>query len=273
MKKVHLLYFSATILLSFAYTFGYSQYQKEGIIDNFTAAFLNNDSIHQEKPNWREFTRVWFKDSCIIYELRINYETRDQSLEQTTIKKSYPVWRYVYLDLRTMICQDYSSFKDTAMPYCNYFLKPTDISSVWEFYKNEKRYNSLDVITDTVINNTVFKRTKMFYNTPAKYYSIYYLNCNAQKNMFDLDKSLNEMFPDCKTMMIEGFNLNGKLQNRTEYKIISDTLTADEKKIFQKWQQNACKIQLPLLSYEEARKSCVATYDHENPTITIIPNK
>lgn len=277
MKKVHQFYFTLALLLSLAYSFGYSQNQKEGIIE-YSWSSIYIDSSQKENTNWREWNRIWFKDSCVVYELRINMESKDHSLEQTVVKKSYPVWKYVYLDLRTMICQEYSSFKDTAMPYCNYFLKSGDPMGIWKFFLSKDVSDTMpgtNAMSDTSINNILFKRIKVLY----KYYRetgnnwVYYINCNTKFNMFHLNKTLNEMFPGCKATRLDLLDRNGRVTSRTEYKVISDTLSPEEEKIFQKWHQNACKTKLPLLSYEEAKRTCVATYEHENPTITIIPNK
>lgn len=272
--RIHCISF---ILLSFLLqTPAYSQYQTAGLVKYTGSSIYTNDSTNTEKINWSEWTRIWFKDSSVIYEMRINYETRDQTLQGTVVKKSYPVWRYIYLDLRTMICQDYQNFKDTAVPFCNYSLKLNDTIVIWKFFapkRSSDTSNGMFTMHDTTIGNTLYKRIKVLY----KYYRqtgdyfIYYLNCNATPNMFHMSRTLNEMFPGCKTTRCDILDKNHKVTGRTEYKILSDTLTYAEENVFRKWHDNALKTKLPLLSYTEATRMCIANYEHENPTIEILP--
>jgi hypothetical protein len=274
MKKYISRYTTFVIICFLFHNTAYSQSQ--GLIKYSFSSIHFNDSTKAEQTNWKEWMRIWFKDSCVIYEMRINYQTADQTPQGTVVKRSYPVWRYIYLDLRTMICQDYQNFKDTAKPFCNYSLKPTDYIGIWKFFapkKNSDTLPGMTIISDTIINNSLFKRAKVLYKyyRETGNYFIYYLNCNVASNMFHLNRTLNEMFPGCKTIRIDLMESNGKVSARTEYEIFSDSLSAEDENLFKEWHKNSLKIQLPLLSYEEAMKSCIANYEHENPTITIEP--
>ena len=262
------------------FTCGYSQ--KEGIFkfstENLPSKYDSSRNLPEWLSNMNSFTKIWFKDSCVVYELRIRYETRDQTPQGTIVKKSYPVWRYVYLDLRTMICQDYQHFKDTATPFCNYFIKPEDTLRFLNFFSKK---TSLDItqkkilLSDTVINRTIFKRIKVFYKyyPQQNFYTIYYQNCNVPQNIFYFNTTLNKTYPGCKTVIGDFFDSTGNLLIRDKYEILTDKLTLEEKNIFKQWYQNSLKTKLPLLPYEEAIRSCISNYEHENPTIKIIPNK
>lgn len=278
MRKNSILYSFLTLLFLLLHSSGYSQYQTEGLIEYSFSKTHNDDFANTEKIDWREWTKIWFKDSCVIYELRINFETRDQTPKGTVVKKSYPVWRYIYLDLNTMICQDYQNFKDTAKPFCNYSLKLNDTIGIWKFFAPKIVTDTIPGIatmSDTTINNTLFKRIKLLYKYYRETgdYSIYYLGCNIPKNMFHLNRTLDEIFSCCKGTRVELLDKNGKVTGRTEYKVISNKLTVEEENIFKQWHKNAATTKLPLLPFREAIRSCISNYQHENPTITIIPNK
>jgi len=266
------------ILLSFlSQPPAHSQYQTEGIVKYTWSRIHTNDSTNKEKILWSEWSRIWFKDSSVIYEMRINYQTSDQTAHGTTVvKKSYPVWRYVYLDLRTMICQDYQTFKDTATPFCNYSIKLSDAISIWKFFAPKSDRDTtpgVSTLSDTIIGNSKFKRIKVLYKYHAQTgdYLIYYLNCNTIPNMFHLNRSLNEMFPGCKATRQDLLDRNNKVTGRTEYNILSDKLTDAEENVFRHWRDNAVKTKLPLLSYSQVYQMCPANYDHENPIIEILP--
>ena len=255
--------------------------QKEGLAKYTNENLPNKYDSSLNLPGWlsdkNTFAGIWFKDSCVVYELRIRSETSESTPQGTVVKKSYPVWRYIYLDLRTMICQDYHTFKDTATPFCNYVLKPNEPTGIWKFFTFKKFLNrSLNMFTmaDTTIDKTFFKRIKVpnkYY--PQNFYKIYYIKCDAAQNIFHLNDTLDEIYPGCKSTISDFFDSTGKLLIRDKYEIIRDKLTAEEENIFKQWQQNAKKIKLPLLTYEEAMRSCVANPEPEIPTIIIEPLK
>lgn len=261
----------------FLYQFGYGQSQTSGLI-KFTITMQRNGHGQQKQDQWSESKKIWFKDSSVIYEIRTELETSESTPQGTVVKKSHPVLRYVYLDLHTMSCQDYHMFKDTAQPFCSYNLKWNDTTDLWKFYYTKEVSDTapgMSVMSDSMVNNISFKRIKVLdqHYPQQRFYNVYYLNCNTFQNMFNLNRTLNDMYPGCKTTMSDLFADDGNLIFRAEYEILEDKLNQVEEKVFNQWHENAITTKLPKLSYKEARKNCIVIPEHENPTISIIPNK
>jgi hypothetical protein len=276
MKK-YLIHPISIFLLTFILNaYSYGQYQTEGLA-KYSSYEINTDNITKKKTVGHvEWTNIWFKDSAVIYELRINLESKESTIEGTIVKRSYPVWRYVYLDLRTMRCQDYFNFKDTAMPLFNYLLKSNDTVSLWRFFIPKTKYDTLPgmfTMKDTIMDNIVYKRVKVLYKyyPEQNYFGVYYFDCNTKKNIFHLNRTLSDMYPNCKSNRIDFFDSSGNVSIRNEYKIIKDTLSCEEECIFKQWQKNAKKTKLPLLSYSETKRIPIPYHEHENPTIKILP--
>ncbi len=259
------------------------QVKREGVL-NFITNYPINISTSKEYPKEKKENKIWFLDSCIIWEQRINYATTEPAGDTGRLEKiSYPVSRYVYFDLRTKHCQDYISLKDTSTPFCNYYLEESDHSTFYGFFF-PKNYvyplDSLDVITnmiDTTINNVVLKRISRLRKTPAEGYikSTFYLNCNMPKTIFhfgSIGKNFEVKYTGCQIVKSElVFDSSGIKLGGVEHEFLRYQLTEEERNIFKCWQQNSKKTALPLLPYSEVMKLIYPSPEHENPTITIIP--
>ena len=82
--------------------------------------FFINFKDSTELPYTNMENIIWFQDSCVIIEMkRINNYFSNDSFE----KRSYDFYKYTYFDLRSMTCQDYHNFSDTALPFTNYYKK------------------------------------------------------------------------------------------------------------------------------------------------------
>ena len=276
MKKYSVCLIITFINMLLLNTLSFSQSQSEGLLKYSTYDISINNLTKEEFIEHLEWTNIWFKDSCVIYELRINLETNNQTKDGYVVKKSYPIWRYIYLDLKTMICQDYFNFKDTAMPLFNYSLKSNDTLSIWRFFSPSARSDTLPgvfTMQDTVLKNKIFKRVKVLYKyyPQLNYYVVYYFDCNAKKNIFHLNRTLSGMYPNCKANRMDFFDSTGNVMIRTEYEIIKTKLNNEEERIFKQWNKNARKTKLPLLSFSEVKKVPLPYHEHENPKITILP--
>jgi hypothetical protein len=269
MKK-NSIRFIKVLLTCFLFSLqSYSQSQTKGLV-NISDWFIRMfDTIPVKQE-----TKIWFKDSCVVYEIRANFESSESTPEGTVVKRSSPVWKYAYLDLRNMHCQEYLHFKDTALPFCNYVLKPGEMIG-WKFYMPKSpRDTGTGIISmsDTLINNKVFKRLNGIWKDPVEtLYNISYLDCNAPKNMFYMAKTISEMYPGCKVTRSDIFDSNGKLLSRFEFEVIRDMLNVQEEALFKQWEENSAKTKLPLLSHSEAEQIMIPNPEHENPTITIVP--
>jgi hypothetical protein len=158
--------------------------------------------------------------------------------------------------LRTMNCQDYSNFSDTALPYKNYHLKPGESPSV-VFYGHKKKRNISDSsvnLPDTIIQSKVLKRIKMVHIYDSTSYEyVYYIDCNIKKNIFHINISIDEMFPDCQVTKSElRANLHTNLKNIFEFNMLKQRLSSTEEKIFDKWGKNAILTKLPLVDFLES---------------------
>jgi len=84
------------------------------------------DSIISEGP---VRTKVYFLDSTVIYEIRIlKLSDNDTDIGKGLMSRR-PILKYTYLDLRTMIAQDYLNFHDSAKPKLSYPLLKDQIVS------------------------------------------------------------------------------------------------------------------------------------------------
>jgi hypothetical protein len=269
MKKKHppfIVLFLICLLFSIK---SYSQYQTEGLV-KISDWFIR---MHDTIPAKQE-TRIWFKDSCVVYEIRANLESSESTSKGTVVKRSSPVWKYAYLDLRNMHCQEYLHFKDTSLPFCNYILKPDEMIG-WKFYMPKSSMDTgtgIIPMSDTTIDKKVFKRLNGIWKDPVEtLYSISYLDCNAPQNIFYMGKTISEMYPGCKITRSDVFDSDGKLLSRFEFKIIRDKLTEEEESALNQWEKNAKNTTLPLLTQAEARQIAIPNPEHENPTIRIEP--
>lgn len=283
MKKLLLL----SIIALFFESKTIGQIQNEGLLNNITN-YPIDISTTKEYPLEKKENKIWFLDSCIIWEQRINYVTEEPAGDSGRIEKySYPVGWYTYFDLRSKHCQDYLSLKDTATPFCNYYLTDADIFSpiYGFFFPKQSAYllDSLDVVynmTDTVIKNIVLKRAGRLRKTPVEGYvrSIFYFDCNMPRTIFQfgfLEKNNEVIYSGCQIVKNEVvFDSSGIKLGGTEKEIIRYTLTKEEKNIFKCWEANSKKTTLPLLSHSEVLKLTHPSPQHEeNPIITITPQE
>ena len=230
-------------------------FQSEGLIQESTY-FINFEDSTQ-LPYTKLESNIWFQDSCLIIEMKkINNHFSNDSL----VKSSYDIHKYVYFNLRSMTCQDYLNFNDTALPFTNYHLKNNE-GVTGEFYRRKNPKDVSDSVihlSDTIIQNKVYKRIWMFYKATKEsnnYEAVYYLDCNTKHNIFQINKTLDESYPNCQvTKRVLRLDLNSPLKMVLEYKLLKTELSANEKEIFKKWRENATETKLPLLTYMEALK-------------------
>lgn len=232
-----------------------SQHLSEGIIN-----CINHNDFPQPSSIHDYEYKIWFKDSCVIYERKMFISSETQYSDTTIINSdTYEVFKYTYLDLRNLHCQDYYNLNDTAKPFCNYFLKPDQII-VWQFYaekKNQDITEKMIDIGDTVIQHQHFKRIKTVnkYGTSGDEY-VFFQNCNNPLNIFHINKTLDEKFPHCPVTRSELIDSNSVVKVSFEFRIVESSLSDGQKKIFLNWGENAKKSYLPLLSYDEATANC-----------------
>ncbi len=239
------LIFNTIFILFFFTSYSQKRYQKEGLLIHYT-----NLNSKEMKEN-----RIWFKDSVIIYEMNVNNSIEYDSDTGRVHKSSYDVYKYTYLDLRTLKCQDYTYFSDTATVVCNYHLKPDEGIGCWDFYSDNSKHNitdnlPLNRIPDTTIDKQNFYRMKVI--DTFGFIFIYYFNCNIKKNIFSFNKLLDNRDPGCIITRIEIIDSKSVFPKTVfEYKIVEEKLNCEENKIFKKWERNASETKLPVNSLKE----------------------
>jgi hypothetical protein len=193
------------------------------------------------KPTFTHYLKIWYKDSVTITEnTGVNTETDTANIETVT----YPIILYRYIDLQSKTLYDYKNFSDTA-EIINKAVLPdslmTDIG--WSFYseKAPKIQGIPEPLSDTVIDNITYKRTKFSFawHDPQKNFLIGYLRCDGKGDMFSLEKAYSRKF-NCAMVKYFSYKFGmARPYASKEVYYISDTLTKEELKVFEAWERNA----------------------------------
>ncbi|MBC7934921.1 MAG: hypothetical protein H7Y86_06140 [Rhizobacter sp.] len=201
--------------------------------------------------------RFWFRDSSVIYEQNSDYKV---SHGDTVIFEGYETYKYTFFDLRTLKCQDYFSFSDTAAVESNYTVESGDAPG-WNFYigHNKKSLDSMFCLADTIIDKKTYKRIRYSERRPDyDYYfeETYFFVCNIPiNNLVNIDKRLEKKLPGCMLQKIDMHQLTPyPMRDSTLFIPERNYLTKEEEKIFQQWQRNSLETALPVLTIEEVRK-------------------
>jgi hypothetical protein len=222
---------------------------KEGVILHGHKVY---DSLHNEIESelFKYDSKIWFRDSTVIYQIgRTNINTD----EDDKISMSESTDKFVFLDLRKMIFYDYKTFSDTSKMMRRYTL-PDSAIVCWNFYKRKALVpfsNNLIKLSDTVIKNETYSRLKGEYsyyeNTKmVKMVYTYFTKPVDTKSIFHVDRVFDETFTDCHAMRFEFYNKGFADIYSTYYEYISNTLTQNEKKIFDQWSKNAGDATIPI---------------------------
>lgn len=257
-----LKYLGVSLIVFFFLSCTKKYYQTEGVYSchNFFLNYTDSTKLPMPLPSMQ--SKVWVKDSFLIFEVRrVNEFYRNDTL----IRIGFDFYKYTFLNLRTKVCQDYRNLSDTATPVCNYFLGP-DESVVWDISSER---DTLGVsafakqISDTVVLNKILKRIRsdsMPYNPGRSF--VYYMDCAMKKNILHLNKKLDDTYPKCQVVMTELIERNSDLRYVVEVKILNEKLQSDEILIFKKWKHNSENIKLPLLTFIDAMKKFDSEYSN-----------
>ncbi len=223
---------------------------REGIIIQGHRFYDGN--LHEIKTGITGYdSKVWFLDSCVIYEM-VSLNMYTDSYHKST--SGVTIDRYVYLDLKTMIYYDYSNFSDTATLLRRYTLHPDSTNLTWRFFRHKQLIPSLDslvAIKDTVVNGKNYKRMQKEISRDEggktlKMVCTYYMQCGMPKSIFHLDGVFDDKFNDCEASRFDYYIVGKPNRYLSFYEIISDTLSSTEHKIFKKWSQNALTTNLSM---------------------------
>ncbi len=204
--------------------------------------------------------KIWFKDSCFILE-RKTLVSNDYYSPKGNIHSQEDIsYKFTFLDLRNMHCQDYLSLQDTSTIFCNYFLNPAQKENLDNrFYGKIVPYFVPDTtfeLTDTIIKGENFKRVQLnFHKEDYSHSYIYYLSCNSYKTKFHINTELDEKYPHCQSVKEEVIVANGP-HSMKEFSLLEDKLSEKMNKIFFTWEQNAKNTKMPLLNLNDAKIQC-----------------
>jgi len=222
---------------------GITQTMSQGVVEIHSN--LSSSRIAKDK--------IWFKDSCVVYEILNSVNTDNGSGVE---KHSYEILKYVFLDLKTMRCQDYLSFSDTAIALNNYILRSGE-TVAWGFFSDAKpRYQDLlSFISDSTMNGIVYKRARAVErNSDWELIYVYYLR-SLKSNIFSMNKHLEIDQPGYKTTRLDIIDPRSNKVTTIEIEIIKEQLDSKEERILDRWNDNAMHTKLPLLSLKEAESA------------------
>lgn len=195
--------------------------------------------------------KAWFSDSLVIWEgSHLDIET-DSTGKQT--HKSY-VGEYMFCDLRTRSFYEYLNFSDSAK-ITDMYLQPDTGNNKrgWNFFADKTNFKEeiLEHIPDTVINGITYKRIRcaeVFDLTDPEHIKLFgkkyfqitigYLRPDLKGLVFSLDKII-EKKTGYPVVRIDNIAPNNNIYTIAEVKLLSDTLTDEEKRVFKAWYNNA----------------------------------
>ena len=187
---------------------------------------------------------IWYQDSAVIEEV-VRIETSTDTASKTTV--SYPVEVYKYFDLAHRNWFDYRTFTDTSRIVRSGILPDSLVRGTdwrgWAFYTNSvPMKGEPEVLADTIIRGTKYMRVKFSkLNRPSGYYSIGYLRYDNKGKLFSLNKNFSSKV-NCTMTRYDEFKETGLAPfATTELEFLSDTLSANELRVFQAWKENAKK--------------------------------
>jgi len=204
--------------------------------------------------------KAWFLDSLIVFEMKAIYDSSNFTDTGLVRIQEYELFKYVFLDLKTMKCQDYYSFSDSAQPQCNYLL-PKNSTFFWSYFSKENPDSIRDKyknLSDTVIDRRVLKRVKrIWYEYDPVLEYVYFLDRSKPQTILHFSRDLDELFPEYFVSRVEA-NPMGKVSSKTIYEmqILSEGLSEYEMKVIRSWEQNARNIKLPLISFHDSFVNC-----------------
>lgn len=211
---------------------GQNNIATEGLFHKYSKWFIDSFEVN----------RLWFKDSAIIYELKVDVEYG----EDTIVKyRGYEPYRYSYFDMRTRMFYDYNSFTDTATLIIKYAYEEGYMPTGFFHALNPPKLNSPEIISDTFMHGKKLKRIKVTDKRSSGtqgFVQIYYYDCLAYlSDIMSVYKIGETYFPHCSLHQVDAISYNeGVTYSVTDrYEIVRPILTGSERAIFKRWKQNA----------------------------------
>ena len=223
---------------------GQQDYDKEGIVilKNYYSGY--EDSL--QLPFVHIENKVWFKDSVVVIERKsiVTLESENKYSRNTV------VYKYTLLDLKTMICEDYEHFSDTATLLGRYRLAPGEFFDKGLFLSKKESDVSGDMVDlpDTTINGKQYKRIKVNYEG---YHQICYFENQWSSNLFHINRTLNEKYDGYFITKTE-LKANGiKGSKWFEMFFLQHHLDSNSSKVIDKWIQNSQTVKMPVQTLQD----------------------
>ena len=216
------------------------QKNSEGVI-GFGQRIFNNETGQFVIPTYyKDYIKIWYKDSTVIEESEAVYSTKDITGKESICIE---VDHYSYIDLRTKSFYDYPAFSADLMFNKKYTLPDSVTGKVWNFYTYHKIWppETISFLPDTIINSVLNKRIKstVIDSTGSlEEIDIGYIRCDKKNSIFHIDRGLDEKI-GCPVTKIEFINPKTKRDYYAEIVFLADKLTPEELMVFDAWEKNA----------------------------------
>ena len=239
--KFNLMFFLFFVFLIIACR-SQNNFKNGGVIEHRVRIY---DSTRQGYLN--EFIapdmKIWYKDNLVIEEIK-TVKITDTS---EGITKEVNVAYYLFIDTKSKVFYNYSSFSDTAKILNKYSQADTmEIPGLggWRFYASHdlNAIESPRFLADTTINYIVYKRVQLIVKGKNTLTTVIgYLRCDKKGTMFQIDKNFSKKM-GCPMVRVDYLaSPQDPLSVSTEIVFINDSLSKAELKVFEAWEKNMKK--------------------------------
>jgi hypothetical protein len=209
-----------------------------------------NPRIHDyimDETFWQN-PRIWYKDSLAIEEIKQMSTDEDPFGNET---KTVSIRHFTFIDIKTRSLYDYTSFSDTAKLIRKYTQSDSiPVPGGWTFYGEAKELSGFEPpenLSDTMIDNVLYKRVKLIYINPTsqekiREESIAYFRCDIKNIMFSLVKNISKK-NGCPCVRKDQIptSLKNPVAVSLQIEFVANKLTPEELKVFDAWEKNAKK--------------------------------
>ncbi len=204
---------------------------KQSFFDSLSNTFISSES------SWPD-SKVWFKDSFTVSEINLIQRVVSEDMKtKTVIVPQY----YVFVNQKSKSCSVYLNFSDTAKLISKYkrgHEKEDDIiTTIGDDYIKLKSVLPPITLTDTIIDDIAYKRSKYIFDKDYRRIGIIYFRCDKMDFLYPFFKSVSQEV-GCPIFIYDNIYPTKKTGTRSEISITSAKLTDDELKVFEKWKNN-----------------------------------
>ena len=207
----------------------------------FVIKIYDSTPTNIAKPIETMVVNIWYKDSVAIEE---NSMMRFKSDSRNGTRRWIEILNYRFNDLRDSVIYVYRNFSDTARLISKYAFDDTSIKKVggWGFNQIRKMNYAGDPqpLSDTTIEEINYKRLRVYTERDnVRYKATEYFRCDKRNSIFTFDPYLSKKVgcPCVKFINQMPDDSHGALV--TEVNFLRDSLTTEELRVFNSWEQYA----------------------------------